>query len=202
MRHIGALVGATALGLIALLISPNHVLAQETGFPPFPILATGEAYVEGELLTEPGVLTVQVGDWESRPVQVTSGRFGLPPGVPIVIGPPSFDYVGQIVTFHLNGELQASLSFPFEALGEPQFVDVTLEFDGLRGLASPPPRPTALPTLVEDGEPSETAATLAETDPSGTPASTWVLGGAIAGLVGLATAVGLRARSRLKKQMD
>ncbi len=198
MRHLGTLAGLVALGSALLLATPSGAVAQESGFPPFPVLMTGEVYVDGDLLAEPGTITARVDDWESRPVEVTNGRFGDPPGIPIVIGPPSFDYVGQLVTFHLNGELQADLSFVFEARGEPAFLDARLEFGAPRqlALATPTPTPGSVPAPTEAGRPAGPTLTPAEAGPDGTSGGVWVLVGAAAGLVGLATAFGLRARRR------
>ena len=194
---LSAAAGLTALTLGLLSGALDRAFAQEGGFPPFPVLIAGEVYVDGELLSEPATLTARIGDWESRPVDVTDGSFGVPPGIPVVVGPPRFDYVGQLVTFHLNGELEASFSFEFEALGEPAFRQVRLEFGAPRQQAAP--TPTA-PTVVSPA-PSPDAGTgpavgAGETGADGPATGVWILVGIAAGLVGLATVLGLRARRR------
>ena len=133
------------LTLIAAL-TPLAVSAQDEGFPPFPVLVAGTVHVDGVLLTTPATLTARIGDWESRPVTVTDGRFGAVPGLPIIVGPPSGAYVGQEVTFHLNDELVALQRFIFELLGEPAARDMRLDFTRVAGPDQGVPSAAATPT--------------------------------------------------------
>jgi len=105
-----------------------HASSHDEGFPPFPYLVIGTVEVNGAFLPNASGLTAKVGDWETRPVDVTDGSFGTAPGIPIVIGPPNDSYVGKTVTFHLPEGLIADQTFLFESLPEPAFTEQNLTF--------------------------------------------------------------------------
>ena len=105
-----------------------HASSHDEGFPPFPYLVIGTVEVNGAFLPNASGLTAKVGDWETRPVDVTDGSFGTAPGIPIVIGPPNDSYVGKAVTFHLPDGLIADQTFLFESLPEPAFTEQNLTF--------------------------------------------------------------------------
>jgi len=96
--------------------------AQEGGPPPLPLVyADLKANVAGEPVVNLGGVTVTVGDWSRRAERQPDGRYLL------IVSPPSQSYVGQEVTFELNGA-RATLSYPFPALSQPRVETVTLEF--------------------------------------------------------------------------
>ena len=175
---------ALALALaIAALLGGNAALAQDQdqdrSIPPWPILFQGTALLNGEPVQE-GALTVRVGDWESpRPVPVSDGVFECGAAC-LIAGPPSLAYLDLPVTFHLDGEWQATLSFTYPYLGTPCLVEVELLFGDNAGPALtanpcqsgvvplPTPTPTPLPAT-----PTPTAAPPAPTSvPTSAPAPT------------------------------
>ena len=141
---------------IAALLGGNATLAQDQSIPPWPILFQGTALLNGEPVQE-GALTVRVGDWESPiPVPVRDGVFDCGAAC-LIAGPPSLAYLDLPVTFHLDGEWQATLSFTYPYLGTPCLVEVELLFGDDAGPALtanpcqsgvvplPTPTPTPLP---------------------------------------------------------
>ena len=185
---------ALALALaVAALLGGNAALAQDQSIPPWPILFQGTALLNGEPVQE-GTLTVRIGDWESpRPTPVSDGIFDCGAAC-LIAGPPSLAYLDLPVTFHLDGERQATLSFTYPYLGTPCLVEVELLFgddagpavtanpcqSGVVPLPTPtptplpatptptaaPPAPTSAPTSV----PAPTAAPAAEATSTPTPA--------------------------------
>ena len=185
---------ALALALaVAALLGGNAALAQDQSIPPWPILFQGTALLNGEPVQE-GTLTVRVGDWESpKPAPVSDGVFECGTAC-LIAGPPSLAYLDLPVTFHLDGERQATLSFTYPYLGTPCLVEVELLFgddagpavtanpcqSGVVPLPTPtptplpatptptaaPPPPTSAPTSV----PAPTAAPAAEATSTPTPA--------------------------------
>ena len=178
---------------VAALLGGNAALAQDQSIPPWPILFQGTALLNGEPVQE-GTLTVRVGDWESpRPTPVSDGIFDCGAAC-LIAGPPSLAYLDLPVTFHLDGERQATLSFTYPYLGTPCLVEVELLFgddagpavtanpcqSGVVPLPTPtptplpatptptavPPAPTSAPTSV----PAPTAAPAAEATSTPTPA--------------------------------
>ena len=112
---------------VAALLGGNAALAQDQSIPPWPILFQGTALLNGEPVQE-GTLTVRVGDWESpRPTPVSDGIFDCGAAC-LIAGPPSLAYLDLPVTFHLDGERQATLSFTYPYLGTPCLVEVELLF--------------------------------------------------------------------------
>ena len=180
---------ALALGIAALL-GGNTALAQSS-IAPWPILFQGTALLNGEPVQE-GTLTVRVGDWESpKPVPVRNGVFMCGDEC-LIAGPPSLAYLDQPVTFHLNGELQATLSFTYPYLGTPCLVEVELLFgvdagpaltenpcqSGVVPLPTHTPTPTPLPAAptptpvpTPTPQPTPTPTPLPAT-PTPTPAPT------------------------------
>lgn len=157
-----------------------HASSHDEGFPPFPYLVIGTVEVNGAFLPNASGLTAKVGDWETRPVDVTDGSFGTAPGIPIVIGPPNDSYVGKTVTFHLPEGLIADQTFLFESLPEPAFTEQNLTFSS-SGNPSLPANETPAVTSesTADSESSDSAQNI--DDDSGLDANsatgtfTWVL---------------------------
>ena len=170
---------ALALALaVAALLGGNAALAQDQSIPPWPILFQGTALLNGEPVQE-GTLTVRVGDWESPiPVPVRDGVFDCGAAC-LIAGPPSLAYLDLPVTFHLDGEWQATLSFTYPYLGTPCLVEVELLFGDDAGPALtanpcqsgvvplPTPTPTPLPAT-----PTPTAAPAPTPTPEPVPAPT------------------------------
>ncbi|MDE2885145.1 MAG: hypothetical protein OXO53_08635, partial [Chloroflexota bacterium] len=100
------------------------------GIPAFPIVyERGTVTLDGEPVAS-GEIVVRVGDWERRArIPVVDGAFDCANDEGcLLVGPPS-DYIDEPVTFHLNGDQQADLTYPFPLLGFPCFVDsVELRF--------------------------------------------------------------------------
>lgn len=128
-RVLGA-AGIYAAALVTLLfVTP--ALAQTVQPPPLPLVYQGTVYLDGETLSRDAELAARVGDWEGVPVPVKDGAY-----INLIVGPPSIIYIGEEVTFHLEG-LQAEQRFTFAALGEPRFETLLLDFTSIEGEASP-----------------------------------------------------------------
>lgn len=155
------LAGFVVLSIVLVASFANApVRAQEGGVPPWPLLFEGEALLDGVPITA-GRITLRIGDWESRAVNVRDGAFACKDGC-LIAGPPSFDYIGEEVTFHLDDRYQADFSFAFPAQSTPARTFITLTFGDSAGLA---PLPTATPVA-----PSETPEpTLRPTPPPAVP---------------------------------
>ena len=181
---------ALALALaVAVLLGGNAALAQDQSIPPWPILFQGTALLNGEPVQD-GTLTVRVGDWESpKPVPVRDGVFDCGAAC-LIAGPPSLAYLDLPVTFHLDGEWQATLSFTYPYLGTPCLVEVELLFGDDAGPAltanpcqsgvvplptptpTPPPAtptPTAAPAPTPTPEPAPAPTAAPAAEPTATP---------------------------------
>ena len=124
--------------------------------PPFPVVyLQGTATLDGAPVAS-GEIVVRVGDWE-RPtrIPVVDGAFDCasdqgcllvgPPGY-ITEDPLRYIYVGEPVTFHLNGDQQADLTYPFAHMSEPCFVEsVELRFGAGADPRTDQPCPTSHP---------------------------------------------------------
>ena len=187
--------------LAAALVVPLVASAQDggddrpTSIPPFPVVyLEGTALLDGEPVAE-GEIVVRVGDWErEKRIPVVNGMFDCandegcllvgPPGY-LSGDPPRYVYVGEAVTFHLNGEQQAGLTYPFAHMSEPCFVEsVELRFgagseprtDTPCGHLPPPaseilvvpPTPTPTPTPIPTATPTP-APTATPVPPTATP---------------------------------
>ena len=129
---------AVALALLVLAAGlGGSAYAQEVGFPPWPIVFEGEVCAGGEPVAS-GTLTLRVGDWESKPVQVDHGVFRCAAAC-LVAGPPSGSYVGLPVTFHLDGERVASYTFDFPQMDTPDRRRIELAFPEAPGGGGPAP---------------------------------------------------------------
>ena len=178
--------------LAAALVVPLVASAQDggddrpTSIPPFPVVyLEGTALLDGEPVAE-GEIVVRVGDWErEKRIPVVNGMFDCANDEGcLLVGPPDYAYAGEPVTFHLNGEQQADLTYPFPLLGTPCFVDSTeLRFgegveprseDECPGVArvapedipTLPPTPTPTPTPTATPTPAPTATPV---PPTATP---------------------------------
>ena len=132
-----------AMWLLGMAIGAGTAHAQEDGPPPLPLLFEGNVLLDGEPVAS-GTLTVRVGDWEGDAVPVVGGSFTCANPC-LIAGPPSQRYIGELVTFHLDGGGPASYSFPFPNAGLPSRTHVDLFF-GLAPMPSPVATPTAIPT--------------------------------------------------------
>ena len=189
----------TAALVAALLLLPLVALAQDgdddrqQSIPPFPVVyLEGTATLDGEPVAE-GEIVVRVGGWE-RPtrIPIRNGMFTCAEEGCLLVGPPGYAYAEEPVTFHLNGELQADLTYPFPLLGTPCFVESTvLRFgegvtprseDQCPGIArveelptvpptpTPTPVPTATPTPAPTATPvPPTATPVPAPEPTATP---------------------------------
>ena len=126
-----AMFGAVALFAALGVLSAG---AQEAEFPPWPIIYDGTVEVDGDLLAR-GSLTAHIGDWTSISVPVVDGRFSCADPC-LIVGPPTFAYVGSEVTFRVAGvERPSLLTFDFPELDEPDRRAVTLKFSTGSGVS-------------------------------------------------------------------
>ena len=123
---------AVALALLVLAALAGTAHAQEGGSPPLPIRFEGEVSAGGKPVAS-GTLTLRVGDWESKPVQVEDGVFRCC----LIAGPPSGSYVGLPVTFHLDGEHVAGYTFDFPRMDKPDRRSIELVFPAAPGGGAP-----------------------------------------------------------------
>ena len=151
-RRTGSVRWAAVVLFAALLwiaLGAGSTRAQETEFPPWPLLFEGDVYLDGEPVAQ-GEVTIRIGDWEGARVPVVDGSFRCADPC-LIAGPPSFDYVGEPVTFHLDTGYVASFTFPFPEAGSPSRTRVELFFGAL---PTPAPRgqgkPSATPPPAED----------------------------------------------------
>ena len=183
LQMAGASLGVGALAFL-LWVSPTH--AQTDGPPPLPIVYQGAVYVDGVALAEDAELTVRVGDWESTPAPARNGEY-----INLIVGPPNLDYIGEEVSFHLDG-LVAEQRLIFPSLGEPRFELLRLDFTSLEG-EGPLQEETPTDVAQPDG------------DGGGFP---WVpvVGGALGGVALLVALVALRPgrarRSRAARRRE
>lgn len=113
------------LAAVQLLAAP--AFAQDGGIPPWPIIYDGQVYLDGRLIHE-GMLTAHVGDWVSAEVPIAGGVFHCAAPC-LIVGPPDFSYVGQSVTFHVEGIAEpASYTFAFPVMESPLRESVDLFF--------------------------------------------------------------------------
>ena len=128
MRGLKRIVTLFLLMTLAIVVGATAVAAQGSEPPPLPIIYQGEVFLDGEHV-ESRMLSARVGDWTSDFVPVTDGRFRC--GDPcLLVGPPDAIYVGEKVTFHLEGvEFPATFSFDFPNLPEPRSDTVQLFFE-------------------------------------------------------------------------
>ena len=186
--------------LAAALVVPLVASAQDggddrpTSIPPFPVVyLEGTVLLDGEPVAE-GEIVVRVGDWErAKRIPVVNGMFDCANDEGcLLVGPPDYAYAGEPVTFHLNGEQQADLTYPFPLLGTPCFVDSTeLRFgegveprseDECPGVARvapediptlpPTPTPTPTPTATPTPAPTATPVPPTATPTAAPPAAT------------------------------
>lgn len=174
--------------LAAALLVPLVASAQDGGddereqsIPPFPVVyLEGTATLDGEPVAQ-GEIVVRVGDWErEKRIPIVDGMFGCandegcllvgPPGY-VTGAPLRYVYVGEAVTFHLNGEQEADLTFPFPHMSEPCFVDsVELRFGAGAGESVGPPCPGTLPPeVVVPPPPTPTPTPTPTATPTATP---------------------------------
>ena len=181
--------------LAAALVVPLVASAQDggddrpTSIPPFPVVyLEGTALLDGEPVAK-GEIVVRVGDWErEKRIPVVNGMFDCANDEGcLLVGPPDYAYAGEPVTFHLNGEQQADLTYPFPLLGTPCFVESTeLRFgegveprseDECPGVArvapedipTLPPTPTPTPTPTAPTATPTPGPTATPVPPTATP---------------------------------
>ncbi len=128
MRGPKGSVGVLLVVVLAAMVGVTNVAAQTGGPPPLPIIYQGEVFLDGEPVAD-GALSGRVGSWLSDTVPVTDGTFRCADPC-LLIGPPTVDYVGQEVTFHLEGvDTPATFRFDFPNLAEPRSDTVQLFFE-------------------------------------------------------------------------
>lgn len=182
------------LALVLTVVIWNGVAhAQESGPPPWPILFSGTATFDGASI-ERGRITVRVGDWESAPANVADGTFGCC----LLAGPPSGRYVGETISFHLDGQYEAELMLEFSAAAAPAERVVVLAFAGdrLSPTATPSPVPTAVATATPiariNAGPTVTPIPVGLEDETGVTALVLIVV-IVGGGIGLVAAAGLGA---------
>ena len=75
-KLVGMMVWSFSLiGSIAFFMNPVGLYADDpSSIPPLPIVYQGIVTVDGEIPTKEFVLTVRIGDWESKGVKVINGE--------------------------------------------------------------------------------------------------------------------------------
>jgi hypothetical protein len=115
-----------ALLMAGVITSVEVTRAQALEPPPLPIIFEGTVRLDNQLVAE-GWLTLYVSDWRSARVPVVDGAFRC--GDPCLLaGPTSTDYLGKLVTFHLDDRFVADVTFPFPNLAEPAWQEIDLSF--------------------------------------------------------------------------
>ncbi len=185
---IAAVVTVCAAAVVGVL--PILAQAPDGAPPPLPYIFEGSVTLDGDPVPT-GQLTLRIGDWESKPVPVVDGVFTCSDPC-LIAGPPNRSYIGQELSFHLNGVHKARLTFPFQE--GPARVRVELVF-GERA-ATPTPVPQAADeTPLFDPTPVPVAES-----PSGDGLPWWLLpaggGAALAFVMGGYAAVRRYSRTR------
>lgn len=117
---------------------------------PIQYVGGGVALLDGKPVVE-GELVVRVGDWEHpTAIPVRDGVFECRRSC-LLVGPPRA-YIGEPVTFFLNGEMQADLTYAFPWLVLACVVEqpITLRFGN--GPVPPIAAPCTDPTFYEIDE--------------------------------------------------
>ena len=128
MRGPKQMAGVFLVAVLSVMAGATSVAAQADEPPPLPIIYQGEVFLDGDAVAN-GTLRGRVGDWESAAVPVTDGTFRCADPC-LLVAPPTVDYVGQEVTFHLDdAEFPATLKFKFPNLPEPRYDTVQLFFE-------------------------------------------------------------------------
>ena len=121
---------------LAAAIFPSDTLAQG-GPPPGGIIYYGEATVDGEPVPDGHTIVGRVGDYESKPVIVSEGKYAA------ISVAAEASLAGQTITFFL-GNVQADQTDTYQPHGIPVIkTDFDLTFSAL---PEPTPAPTAIPT--------------------------------------------------------
>jgi len=108
------------------LTSATVARAQAPEPPPLPIIFQGTVLLDGQPVAD-GSLSLHVGGWRSAHVPVVDGAFRCADPC-LLAGPPSADYVGKQVTFHLDDRFVSDVTFEFPNLAEPSWQEIELSF--------------------------------------------------------------------------
>ena len=141
MRRGAWLKGIMAGVLVAVAFAvalQDTALAQQ--IPPLPIIYSGTATAGGKPVPDGFLILARVGAYEALPVAVKDGRYAA-----LTVGPPSADFQGKEITFHLEG-VQAQETDTFRVLGLPVIkgnFDLTFPM-----LPQPTPTRTPIPPTV------------------------------------------------------
>ena len=121
---------------LAAAIFPSATLAQG-GIPPGGIIYYGDANANGEPVPDGHTIIARVGDYESKPVIVSGGKY-----VDLSVAAEA-SLTGQTITFFL-GDVQADQTDTYQPYPIPEIKqDFDLTFSAL---PAPTPEPTAIPT--------------------------------------------------------
>ena len=105
--------------------------------PPIPMVLSGSATVGGQPVPNGQFIIGKVGDYESDPAVVSSGRYDL------LVAPEDPALISQKLVFLLGGQVQAEQTVNFI----PASVDLNFILTFPR-LPDPTPTPTATPTAT------------------------------------------------------
>ena len=138
------------LALILTLAAPIFPLDTfaQGGPPPGGIIYYGSVSVNEEPAPDGHTITARVGDYESKPVIITEGKYES------LSVAAELSLAGQTITFFL-GEVQADQTDTYQTLGIPVIkTGFNLTFPRL---PEPTPAPTPIPTNTPDIAPTPTA---------------------------------------------
>ncbi len=122
---------------LAAAFFPLDTFAQG-GPPPGGIIYYGEATVDGEPVPDGLEIIARVGDYESKPVTVTQGKYAS-----LSVASPDTSHAGQTINFFL-GDVQADQTDRYQPHGIPVIkTGFGLTFSAL---PAPTPAPTVIPT--------------------------------------------------------
>lgn len=121
---------------LAVAIYPSDIFAQG-GPPPGGIIYYGEAIADGEPVPDGNEIIARVGDYESKPVIVSGGKYAS------LSVAAEASLAGQTVAFFL-GDVQADQADTYQPHGIPVIkTGFNLTFSAL---PAPTPAPTTIPT--------------------------------------------------------
>ena len=123
---------------LAAAIFPSDTLLAQGGPPPGGIIYYGQATVGGEPVPDGSEIIARVGDYESRPVTVSDGKYAS-----LSVASPHAPHAGQTINFFL-GDVQADQTDIYQPHGIPV---IKTGFD-LTFASLPEPTPVPQPSVA------------------------------------------------------
>ena len=157
LTPLASLTAFLALVLIlAAAVFPSDTFAQ--GLPPGGITYYGDATVDGEPVPDGHTIVGRVGDYESKPVIVSDGKYA---GLSVAA---DASLAGQTITFFL-GDMQANETDIYDPrTGAVPFIETGFDLT-FSALPVPTPEPTAVPANTPVPRPSPQASPTPQAPP-------------------------------------